>query len=113
MPRILARLNQQSTPHLAVIVIGCAIALTVVLGNNVKTTWSFSAFNVLIYYAITNLAALQIPAQERLYPQWLAWIGLLACGFLAFWVEWQIWLLGIAMALAGLGWQRVVRQFIV
>lgn len=109
MPRILARLNQQSTPHLAVIVVGCAIALTVVLGNNVKTTWSFSAFNVLIYYAITNLAALQIPAQERLYPKWLAWIGILACGFLAFWVEWQIWLLGIALALVGLGWQRVVK----
>lgn len=110
MPGILARLNRQATPDLAVIVVGCAIALIVVLGNNVKTTWSFSAFNVLIYYAITNLAALQIPPQERLYPQWLAWIGLLACGFLAFWVEWQIWLLGMVLILAGLAWQQLIRR---
>ncbi len=110
MPGILAQLNSQATPHLAVIVTGCAIALIVLLGNNVKTTWSFSAFNVLIYYAITNLAALQIPTEERLYPKWLAWIGLLACGFLAFWVEWQIWLLGLALILAGLGWQNFARR---
>ncbi len=109
MPRILARLNRQATPDLAIIAVGCAIALVVLLGNNVKTTWSFSAFNVLIYYAITNLAALQIPTEERLYPKWLGWIGLLACGFLAFWVEWQIWLLGVALIFVGLGWQKVVR----
>ena len=72
LSRILARLNRQSTPDLAVIGVGCAIALAIILGNNIKTTWSFSAFNVLIYYAITNLAALQIPAEERLYPKWLA-----------------------------------------
>lgn len=112
MPGILARLNRQATPDLAVIVVGCAIALMVVVGNNVKTTWSFSAFNVLIYYAVTNLAALQIPTEERLYPKWLAWIGLLFCGFLAFWVEWHLWLLGIILILVGLGWQKVIRRAI-
>lgn len=110
MPGILATLNPQATPHYAVIAVGCAIALIVLLGNNVKTTWSFSAFNVLIYYAITNLAALQIPTEKRLYPKWLAWIGLIACGFLAFWVEWQIWLFGMALILVGLGWQTFIRR---
>ncbi len=84
----------------------------VVVGNNVKTTWSFSAFNVLIYYAVTNLAALQITTEERLYPKWLAWIGLLSCGFLAFWVEWHLWLLGIILILVGLGWRKVIRRAI-
>lgn len=109
LPRILARLNPSgTTPTLAVLVVGVAIACLVLIGD-FKTTWSFSAFNVLIYYAITNLAALQIPTEERLYPKWLGWIGLLACGFLAFWVEWQIWLLGVALIFVGLGWQKVVR----
>jgi APA family basic amino acid/polyamine antiporter len=40
---------------------GAVIAGLALLGN-VKTTWSFSAFTVLIYYAITNLAALRMPA---------------------------------------------------
>ncbi len=107
MPRIFARLNQQqTTPYWAVLVVGAAIALLVLLGN-VKTTWSFSAFNVLIYYAITNLAALRLPESERLYPQWVAWIGLASCLFLAFWVESSIWQVGLALIVAGLIWHAI------
>ncbi len=107
MPRVLARLNQQgTTPYWSVLVVGVAIALLVLLGN-VKTTWSFSAFNVLIYYAITNLAALRLPASERLYPQWLAWLGLASCLFLAFWVESSIWQVGLGLIVAGLIWHTV------
>jgi APA family basic amino acid/polyamine antiporter len=107
MPRILARLNEQgTTPYWAVIGVGVAIALLVLLGN-VKTTWSFSAFNVLIYYAITNLSALRLPPQERLYPQWLAGLGLASCLFLAFWVESAIWQVGLGLIAAGLIWHTV------
>lgn len=107
MPRILARLNRQgTTPDLAVVVVGIAIALLVLLGN-IKTTWSFSAFNVLIYYAITNLAALKLPESERLYPKWIAWTGLGSCLFLAFWVEPQIWQIGLGLIVAGLIWHKV------
>ncbi len=107
MPRFLARLNQQqTTPYWAVLVVGVAIALLVLLGN-VKTTWSFSAFNVLIYYAITNLAALRLPAQQRLYPQWIAWVGLGSCLFLAFWVESSIWQIGLGLIVAGLIWHTI------
>jgi APA family basic amino acid/polyamine antiporter len=109
LPGILARLNQsETTPVLAVLVVGIAIALLVMVGD-VKTTWSFSAFNVLIYYAITNFAALQLPTHERLYPKWLAWAGLASCAFLAFWVERQIWLVGLALIVAGLIWRTIVR----
>ncbi len=107
MPRFLARLNQQgTTPYWAVLVVGGAIALLVLLGN-VKTTWSFSAFNVLIYYAITNLAALRLSPSERLYPQWLAWLGLASCLFLAFWVESSIWQIGLGLIVAGLIWYAI------
>lgn len=108
-PQILARLNrQQTTPYWAVLVVGGAIAFLVLLGN-VKTTWSFSAFNVLIYYAITNLAALQLTKSERLYPQWVAWLGLASCLFLAFWVDSSIWQVGLELIVAGLIW-HVIRH---
>lgn len=110
MPRVLARLNKAgTTPNLAVIVVGVAIAGLVMTGN-VKTTWSFSAFTVLIYYAITNLAALRLPIQERLYPKWLAWLGIAACLFLAFWVEQQIWLTGLGLIVAGIIWHAIAQQ---
>jgi APA family basic amino acid/polyamine antiporter len=63
----------------------------------------------LIYYALTNGAALRLPAEQRLYPTWVAGLGLLACLFLAFWVERQIWLIGLGLIAAGLAWHAVAR----
>jgi APA family basic amino acid/polyamine antiporter len=106
-PQWLARLNRdRTTPLGAVIVVGVAIAFLVLLGN-VKTTWSFSAFSVLSYYAITNLAALRLSDRDRLYPKWIAIAGLLSCLFLAFWVEAAIWQIGLALIVAGLIWHKV------
>ena len=110
MPAITARLDQNNTtPYIAVLVVGVGIAALVLVGN-VKTTWSFSAFTVLIYYAITNLAALRLSSAERLFPRWIAWAGLAACLFLAFWVEVQIWLVGAGMLLVGLAWHALARR---
>lgn len=110
LPIIFTRLNRGSnTPFWAVILVGVAIAGLVLIGN-VKTTWSFSAFSVLIYYAITNFAALKLPKEERLYPKWLGWMGLLACLFLAFWVERQIWLTGLMLIVVGLIWHYVAQR---
>lgn len=110
MPGFMARLNKAgTTPYWAVVVVGVAIGGLVLTGN-VKTTWSFSAFTVLIYYAITNLAALRLPAEARLYPKWLAWLGLLACLFLSFWVEQQIWLTGLGLIIAGLIWHKLMHS---
>ena len=110
MPAATARLNAaRTTPTVAVAVVGIVIAALALIGN-VKTTWSFSAFTVLIYYAITNLAALHLPADQRLYGRWLAWAGLVACLFLAFWVEWKVWAAGLGLLLVGIVWQAVASR---
>ncbi|MCO6454137.1 MAG: amino acid permease [Pirellulaceae bacterium] len=97
-----------ATPYAAVILVGALIAGLVSIGN-VKTTWSFSAFTVLIYYAITNLAAIRLRADERLYPRVIPWLGLLFCLFLAFWVEPLIWLTGLGLIAGGLAWHWMMR----
>lgn len=110
MPAIVARLNTaETTPVVAVAVIGAVITL-LVLSGNVRTTWSFSAFTVLIYYAITNLAALCLQPSERLFPRWLTWCGLAACLFLAFWVDVEIWLVGLGLIVIGLVWQMISQR---
>lgn len=109
MPAVTAHVNtENSTPYIAVIIVGIGIAALVLIGN-VKTTWSFSAFTVLIYYSLTNLAALQLKPGDRLYPKWIAWVGLGACLFLAFWVEAEIWLVGLGLIALGLLWHAVAR----
>jgi APA family basic amino acid/polyamine antiporter len=69
--------------------------------GNVEVTWSFSAFTVLIYYAITNLAALRLPAEKRLYSPLFDWVGLAACLALAFYVQREIWIVGLGLISAG------------
>jgi len=110
MPEIVARLSgSEASPRIAIVVMGSAIALLVLIGD-VRVTWSFSAFSVLVYYAITNFAALRVPQRDRLYPKWIAWIGLFACLFLAFWVEQQVWMIGIGLIGVGLLWQALFRR---
>jgi APA family basic amino acid/polyamine antiporter len=110
MPPVTSRLNQAgTTPYVAVLVMGLFIAGLVLIGN-VRTTWSFSAFTVLIYYSLTNYAALQLSDDERYFPRWISWLGLAACLFLAFWVELQIWLVGLALLIAGLIWQQLAQR---
>ncbi len=110
MPALFERLNKSATtPTWATLGVGALVAGLVLIGD-IKTTWSFSAFTVLVYYAITNLAALKLPAAQRLYPRWIALLGLLSCLFLAFWVEWQTWLTGLGMIVAGLAWHWMMRR---
>lgn len=109
-PRRLATIDDvRSSPAAAVIAVGVVIGLLVLIGD-VKTTWSFSAFTVLVYYALTNLAALQIPAEARIVPRLVPVAGLVGCLGLAFWVEWRVWAVGLGMIAAGLVWQRVMRH---
>lgn len=97
MPKRFSKLNQaKTTPTAAVIGMAIVVASLVLIGN-VKLTWSFSAFTVLIYYAITNLAALRIPDDGRLYPKWISWLGLISCLALAFFVEARVLTVGVLL----------------
>jgi APA family basic amino acid/polyamine antiporter len=44
---------------------------------------ALSACSVLVYYAVINLAALRLPAQERSWPYWTSVLGLVMCVGLA------------------------------
>jgi len=107
-PPLFGRLDTQgNAPAAAVITVGILIAALAALGS-VETSWAFSAFTVLIYYALTNLAALQLPPEQRLFPRWVAMAGLAACLFLAFWVPVAIWATGLGLIGLGLVWKAVM-----
>lgn len=107
MPRAAARLNAaRTTPGVAVAAMGCVIGALVLVGD-VRTAWSFSAFMVLTYYALTNVAALRLPAESRLYPRVIPAAGLAGCLGLAFWVDVGVWVTGLGVIGVGLVWHGV------
>lgn len=96
MPQSLSVLTPGGeSPKRAVWVVGAGIAGLVSIGD-ITTTWSLSAFCVLIYYGTTNLAALKMPEEQRLYPKWISWAGLFGCLSLAFFIDVQTIIVGIA-----------------
>lgn len=110
MPGRLAVVNEaSSSPTAAVVVVALIIGGLVAVGD-VKTTWSFSAFTVLVYYALTNLAALRLEATQRLFPRWVSWAGLVSCLGLAFWVEPVVWGAGLGLLALGLVWHAIARR---
>lgn len=110
LPGVISRINPNTqSPVPAVLSTGCIIGI-LVLSGDVVFTWSFSAFTVLIYYSITNLAALLMPAELRIYPRFVPVLGLFGCLFLAFWIEPKYWIPGILLLVAGLVWHTVVRR---
>ncbi|WP_041429044.1 MULTISPECIES: hypothetical protein [unclassified Thermosynechococcus] len=98
---------QGKQPVAAILTGSGGIGLLIPIGN-VKTTWSFSPFSMLIDYALTNLAALQL--KERQFPRWLAVVGLLGCLGLVFWVEVQVGVAGCDLMLLGLAWHYWMRR---
>jgi APA family basic amino acid/polyamine antiporter len=110
LPIPLARLNaDQTTPTRAVAATSLLIGVLIAIGS-VEITWSFSALTVLIYYGITNWAALRLPVQARLYPRFIAWLGLVGCLGLAAFVDWRYWLIGASLLVLGLVWHRLAQR---
>lgn len=102
--------ERTSTPLLAVLDVGVVIAILVLIGD-FAFAWSLSAFTVLIYYALTNLAALKLPAEQCSFPRWTAAVGLLLCCVLAFCVPPGTWLVGLAVLAAGLVFRWMMRAW--
>lgn len=110
LPPIFAHVSDRKrSPSAAVIGVGAAITGLVLTGS-VETTWAFSAFTVLIYYSITNLAALYLPKQDRLYHPVFAISGLIACLFLVFWVPAKIWTIGLGLIIIGFFWHLIANR---
>ncbi|MHA7812931.1 MAG: APC family permease [Phycisphaerales bacterium] len=103
LPRWVSKVNSSGTsPTHAVLLVGVVVLALTSIGS-IRLAWSFSAFTVLIYYAVTNLAAIRMPKDQRLYHPAIPWIGLIGCLSLAFWVETRVWVVGVAVLIVGLG----------
>lgn len=110
IPSVFARVEKSgTTPAPAVLASGLLIAALTLIGD-VKAAWSFSAFTVLGYYSVTNLSALRLPPEKRLYPRFISYGGLAGCAFLAFWVEPIYLLIGSGVIGAGFIWKAAANQ---
>lgn len=109
LPGVFAKVSEaKSTPAPAVLLV-CAIVLGLICLGSIKAAWSLSAVTVLVYYAITNAAALRLPPSKRLYPRLFSWLGLFGCLGLSVFVEPIYWAWGGGMIAVMLVWYAATR----
>lgn len=99
MPEALARLDPRREPRNAILLAATAVAAVTLVGD-LGLAWSFSAMTVLLYYGVTNLAALALDRRRI-----TSWVGLLSCLALSFFVTPAVWATGFVLIVAGLVWK--------
>jgi basic amino acid/polyamine antiporter, APA family len=94
-------------PRRAVLLVGSVIVAVALVGT---LTWIVAAatFAILVYYGITNLAALRMPLEDRLYPRAIPVLGLSFCLLLAASQRPRTMASGVALLAVGFGLRRVL-----
>lgn len=69
-------------PDYGILLSGFVIVLLSIFGT-LQFVVSAAAFTILLYYSIANIAALKLAAENKLYPKWIAVLGLISCLALA------------------------------
>lgn len=108
LPRRFAVIAANGSSAPAATLLAGAIVLVIVLQGNIFLAWSFSAFTVLLYYAITNLAALVVANTVRQKAVSLA--GLAGCLSLSWFVDARALLAGAVLLAAGAAWHLIARR---
>ncbi|WP_047871656.1 APC family permease [Nocardiopsis sp. RV163] len=108
LPRSLASVHERhGVPHRAELLVG-AVVIALVLVTDLRGAIAFSAFGVLVYYAITNASALRLGPDEPRPPLLVPLTGLGGCVVLACSLPLPTVITGMAVLAAGAGlwWLR-------
>jgi APA family basic amino acid/polyamine antiporter len=84
LPKSLSSVHPiHKVPDKAELIVGIVITIVVAFAD-LRNAIGFSSFAVLTYYAVANVAAWKLAADERKYPRVLSLLGLIACLVIAF-----------------------------
>jgi basic amino acid/polyamine antiporter, APA family len=101
LPKVFELIHSRyRVPHLGIFVTGAIILLLTLFG-----TFEFivraATFTILLYYSITNIAALNQPRQEQIYGKLIPSLGLAGCLVMSLSLPVNVIVSGIALLLAG------------
>jgi basic amino acid/polyamine antiporter, APA family len=89
-----------------------AFLIGVAVFGTLETIVAAASFTILLYYAITNLAAIYMKNEDRLFPLWVPILGLISCLALAATLQPLIILSGLLLLVGGFVWRWLYRSFV-
>lgn len=92
--------NKNNVPHLGIITTGIIIIILCIFGT-FEFILASAAFTILLYYGITNLAALKQPKHEGRYGKVIPVLGFTGCLLMAVSLNFDVIISGISVLLVG------------
>lgn len=106
LPHAWATLNSTRTSAPTATWVTAAVMIAIAALGGIRLAWTFSAFTVLIYYSITNLAALKVQREQRFIAKTWSLLGLVGCVSLAVMLHVGTVFIGLVLLILGLAWHR-------
>lgn len=92
--------SKNSIPHIGIFTTGIIILILCIFGT-FEFILASAAFTILLYYSITNMAALKQPKHEQRYGKIVPVLGLIGCLLMAFSLDFQVIISGLVLLLSG------------
>ena len=110
LPTVLEHTTETfKVPDVGILATGFIIVALSIFGT-IEWVVSAAAFTILVYYGIANLAALKMKREDKLFPKFIAVIGVIACGALALSLRLSAIIAGVVLLTAGLAFRSVFRK---
>jgi len=108
LPQLFTRLDERATPYYTVLVLGFTMAI-LSLFTNLLQAIALANFGSLLYYLITNYAALKL--KERVYPRIIPVLGIITCTVLLLFLTREAWITGCIVLLAGCAYYYLMTKW--
>tara|TARA_R110000850_G_scaffold203228_1_gene329470 strand:+ start:81114 stop:82385 length:1272 start_codon:yes stop_codon:yes gene_type:complete len=103
--------EKRKVPVIAILFTATVIALLTLFGTFIFVL-AAAAFTILLYYSITNIAALKQSKADRLYPEWVPILGLTGCLAMAVSLNKNVVISGIVLLLLGWIFRWLLHRFL-
>jgi basic amino acid/polyamine antiporter, APA family len=111
LPAYLKLIHQKyKIPHAGILVTGIIILVLILIGG-FQFILNAAAFSILLYYAITNMAALKQPEKERLVHKFIPVLGFVGCIAMAFSLPLHVIVSGFAILIIGFILRATLKSF--
>ena len=110
LPPVFERVHARyRVPHVGIFLTGSIIFLLTIAGS-FEFILRSASFTILLYYSITNIAALRQPAGEQLYGKLIPVLGLIGCLAMSVSLPITVMLSGIGLWVVGFALRLVFHK---
>lgn len=101
LPAFLDSIHSKThVPHIGIVITGIIILMITLLGS-FEFVVRAATFTILLYYSITNMAAIKQPLGEQLYGKYIPVLGLLGCLAMSVSLPFTVIVSGLVLLLVG------------